>query len=469
MDKSISLQDIRCNTEFDLFDAKSLATRVFNKISSTQPNAAILELSQDLFVGALLHIAYTKDDGTPGDVIDYITDSGWDCAHQMLLSFQCNDRPFRQVEAAKWLCGFIEQVGDIDDESAQAVIQQCQMQWNKAMSAHQQSRPKVARRQRSICIFNQAEVNAALDRISGIGLSKKTGGQLILEQAKINQGYRTVPKKRMPTVGLEHAKTNFENLAEPINRLQSRLALSACMRSDDFYIPPILLLGDSGIGKTYLAMQLSQILGVQMDKISAGGAQAGFQFTGTHSGYTDARPGSIIKLLAGGQSATPVVVVDEVDKISTGTYPVLPVLLDLMERETAKYFKDEFLEMPFDASKIIFILTANSLADVPRALISRCEVFDIPNPLPRQRLLIINGMAEQLQRKIRQQIALDQSSCFMLSEQMDIDLRGIKRLVEDAFASAVQRNESVAYVWPSNFKSLGQDDSQGIHGLKYLH
>lgn len=78
-------------------------------------------------------------------------------------------------------------------------------------------------------------------------------------------------------------------------------------------------------------------------------------------------------------------------------------------------------------------------------------------------------MAEQLQRKIRQQIALDQSSCFMLSEQMDIDLRGIKRLVEDAFASAVQRNESVAYVWPSNFKSLGQDDSQGIHGLKYLH
>ncbi|MET3109271.1 ATP-dependent Lon protease [Oxalobacteraceae bacterium GrIS 1.18] len=470
MDESITLQDIRRDTEFDLLDAQSLAIRVFNKTSDPQPSASTTKLSQDLFVGVLLFITYTQDNGTQDDVMDYITDPRWDSALQMLLYFQFDDRPFRQIEAAKWRSRFLEQVADIDDESAEALVQQCRMQWKDVLRAPaQQIAQTVVKRQRSICIFDQVEVNAALGRISGIGTAKKTAGRLILENAQINQGHRAVPNSRTPVAALDKAAKNFGNLLEPIKRLQSRLALSSCMKPKDFYIPPMLLLGDPGIGKTFLAMQLSQILGVQMDKISAGGAQAGFQFTGSHASYNDARPGSIIKLLADGTSAMPVVVVDEVDKISTGNYPVLPVLLDLMEQETAKQFRDEFLDITFDASKIIFILTANSLANVPLPLLSRCEVFDIPRPLPQQRRLIIQGIADQLQRKIRKKIALDQSSCFMLSEQMDVDLRGVKRLVEDAYARAVQRKESVAYVWPSNLNFAAQENTDDHKTPRYLH
>ena len=470
MTESITIQEIRRDTEFDLSDTKSVAKQVFNKTSAAQLTNATLKFSQDLFVGVLMHISYTKENGTLDDVMDFISDPGWDCALQMLLHVHNDNRSFQQAEAAKWHTKFIEQVMALENESAEVLVQQCRTHWKNAFTTlAQQVSQNAVKHQRSICIFNQAEVNIALDKISGIGAAKKASGQLILEHAQINQGHRTVQNSRTPVAGLEKAATNFGNLLEPIKRLQSRLALSSCMKPKDFYIPPMLLLGDPGIGKTFLAMQLSQILGVQMDKISAGGAQAGFQFTGSHASYNDARPGSIIKLLADGTSATPVVVVDEVDKISTGNYPVLPVLLDLMEQETAKQFRDEFLDLTFDASKIIFILTANSLADVPLPLLSRCEIFDIPRPLPQQRRLIIQGIAEQLQRKIRKKIALDQSSCFMLSEQMDVDLRGVKRLVEDAYARAVQRKGSVAYVWPSNLNFARQENTDDQKIPRYLH
>ena len=73
--------------------------------------------------------------------------------------------------------------------------------------------------------------------------------------------------------------------------------------------------------------------------------------------------------------------IDEVDKIGVSAQcPVLPVLLDLLEPNTAQRFKDEFFGMEFDASRMVFILTANSLEGVPAALLSRVEVFEVPRP-----------------------------------------------------------------------------------------
>ena len=136
------------------------------------------------------------------------------------------------------------------------------------------------------------------------------------------------------------------------------------------HIPPFLLLGKPGVGKTHFAMQLAQSLGVDMAKISAGGAQGGFQLTGSHTSWKGARPRSLTALLAAGKSAAPVNVINEIDKIVDARYPVLPVLLNLLERGTAKQFTDEFFEMEIDASKIIFVLTANSTVGIPESLLS---------------------------------------------------------------------------------------------------
>ena len=114
---------------------------------------------------------------------------------------------------------------------------------------------------------------------------------------------------------MQSAKENFENLQEPLERLQLDLILSGEMEPDEFYVMPILLLGDPGIGKTFLAMQLAEALDVDMEKMGAGGAQGAFQLTGSHPSWLSAKHGSLIERLAKGKTSSPVVLIDEVDKI----------------------------------------------------------------------------------------------------------------------------------------------------------
>ncbi len=207
-----------------------------------------------------------------------------------------------------------------------------------------------------------------------------------------------------------------------------------------------MLLGDPGIGKTFLATQLADALGVATEKISAGGAQGGFQLTGSHSSWNAARPGMLFSVLAQGQSASPVIVIDEVEKIRDSQYPVLPVLLDALDAGTAQHFKDEFFEMAFDTSRAIFVLTANSLDSVPPALLSRVEVFHIPAPQSPQRLRIIEDTWKSLRSKTRKRIALEAPSAHALSERLDIDLRRMTRLVHEAFAKALQSGDAMAQI-----------------------
>ena len=181
------------------------------------------------------------------------------------------------------------------------------------------------------------------------------------------------------------------------------------------------------------------------DKISAGGAQGGFQLTGSHSTYIGARPGSLIALLAEDESASPVMVIDEVDKIGLGgQYPVLPVLLDLLDANTAKKFKDQFFEMEIDASRVVFILTANSLDGVPPALLSRVEVFHVPRPERAQRLRIIRETNAELCAKTKRQITMDEGTCEVLASRTDLDIRKLVRLVRGAFANALQFDQTLA-------------------------
>ncbi|MBC7489258.1 MAG: AAA family ATPase, partial [Glaciimonas sp.] len=157
-------------------------------------------------------------------------------------------------------------------------------------------------------------------------------------------------------------------------------------------------------------------------------------------------------------SATPVIVIDEVDKIRDSHYPILPVLLDLLDAGTAQHFKDEYFEMEFDASRIIFVMTANSIEDVPLPLLSRVEIFNIPPPEPEQRLRIIQETFDHLRRKTRKRIALDASTRESLSNRIDIDLRRVTRLVNEAFTKAMKTGDTVARIAlpiPSGKRSIG--------------
>lgn len=176
---------------------------------------------------------------------------------------------------------------------------------------------------------------------------------------------------------LKALRVKFPNFAEAIDLIDGELRLFSRQHDSEFRLSPILLKGSPGVGKSYFASKLAEALGVSFEKLSAGGMQGAFSVNGTSPHYKDPMPGQIFFLLSRSLYCSPVVLLDEIDKIAGNIGdPIEPVLLDLLEPETAKSFKDECMMMKFDASHCIFIGTANENISAPLA--SRFHVIDVP-------------------------------------------------------------------------------------------
>ena len=312
-------------------------------------------------------------------------------------------------------------------------------------TAEQQAQPLQRPKPRHVQIFDLEALEQARERLRAGERDQQRYGLTLLDQAKSDGGYRALPRLRSALNRLDASRPLFGNLREPIEKLKIDLTLVSAMRSKDFRIRPMLLTGQPGVGKTQFALKLAEILGVPMQKWSAGSAQAGFQLTGGDGAWRSARPGMIFEMLAKGTSAAPVFVLDEVDKISSDNrYSVTAVLLDQLEAGTARTFEDSFLRATFDASRVVHVLTANDPDAVPPALLSRVELFDIPPPAAEQRLQIILSEAQRLRRATGYRIELDIHAAEALAERCDLDLRRTQRLVADAFATAMASGKLIA-------------------------
>lgn len=170
---------------------------------------------------------------------------------------------------------------------------------------------------------------------------------------------------------------NFSDVLDDIKR-----QLSLCVTSsDNLELAPILLLGDPGIGKTHFAKRISRLLGTGYGFISMSSLTAGWIIGGASSQWKNAKPGKVFETFLRGEYANPVMVIDEIDKSSTdGTYDPLGALYSLLEHDTAAEFIDEFIELPIDASDVVWIATANDARVIPEPILNRMNVYQIEAP-----------------------------------------------------------------------------------------
>ena len=179
---------------------------------------------------------------------------------------------------------------------------------------------------------------------------------------------------------MDHLYDDLPNFADVLDDVRRQLALCEDSR-DALEIAPMLLLGPPGVGKTYFAREVAQLLGTGLGFISMSSLTAGWVLSGASSQWKGARPGKVFETLVDGQYANPVMVVDEIDKArGEHAYDPMGALYSLLEVDTAGNFTDEFAEVAIDASQVIWVATANDERAIPEPILNRMSVYAVQAP-----------------------------------------------------------------------------------------
>lgn len=178
---------------------------------------------------------------------------------------------------------------------------------------------------------------------------------------------------------------NFPNFAEFAEFLRHQFALSN-LADGRLKLPPVLFSGPPGIGKTEIAMSLAEALNTGSLVVDMASAQCGADLTGSDAYWANSREGRLFELLAFGETANPLIVLEELDKVGQGnSYRADVGLYGLLEPRTAKCFRDlSVRDLLLDASHVVWFATANDLDAIPAPIRSRFVVFEIPAPTREQ-------------------------------------------------------------------------------------
>jgi ATP-dependent Lon protease len=186
--------------------------------------------------------------------------------------------------------------------------------------------------------------------------------------------------------GLDYAKNRI------LEYLATLILLKQRGRDAIASSPIILMVGLQGVGKTTLSMSMAKALGRQFVRISMGGLGSTLELRGKSKSFPNAEPGQIVKALMKTKVKNPLILLDEVDKASGEMglrSDIMAVLLELLDPNQNREFRDHYIDYPIDLSEVLFVCSANTLGTLSTALMDRMEIIKMPSYTDSEKLVIM--------------------------------------------------------------------------------
>lgn len=260
-----------------------------------------------------------------------------------------------------------------------------------------------------------------------------------LERARELGAMRHLATASDPAI-LDVLRRDFPNFSCVLDFIERRLLLCRLGSAKTFKLPPILLAGPPGVGKTWFTKKFAQLL-IDIPYAQADMSQSSpsFAITGLDAAYSTGRPGLIWRTMQN-RCASPFIMFDEIDKMpSGGRDGGSGFLLGLLEKSSATRFQDAAMRLPIDVSAVLWFATCNEVTLLERPVLSRFRVFEIASPSAEQMRRVVESINRELLT------SEDWSAAFdpllpeaVLAALQDGTPREIKQRLEDAYASAAE-------------------------------
>lgn len=274
---------------------------------------------------------------------------------------------------------------------------------------------------------------------------------------------------------IKHAREILEEDHYGLKKVKERVLEYLAIRqlSNSMKGPILCLVGPPGVGKTSIAKSIARAMDRKFVRMSLGGVRDEAEIRGHRRTYIGAIPGRIIYSIKQAGTRNPLFLLDEIDKMSHDFRgDPASAMLEVLDPEQNKDFRDHYLELPFDLSKVMFLTTANSLDSIPRPLIDRMEIINISGYTEEEKLhialkyLIPKQIKEHSLEEENIQMSEATVKAIITGYTRESGVRGLERqiasVIRKAAANIVEHKKDVVKITPANLNKY-----LGIERYKY--